>query len=115
MIHFKPVIDENTPSEAVFEAVENDAVGGKCHLILKDNKAIVDEISFDKDKPYLVEGLLKSAYNYAALKNYYMGYCECPDIAVFLRHMNFNFDNGVYFNDIPSILQGNCCKCKDNI
>lgn len=110
MIFFKPCYNDESSKEIIFEAIENESVSGKCRLIFKKNKAVVDFLSYQQDKPYLVEGLLKSAFNYAALKNYYMGYCECDNITHFLEKMNFIKADGVYYNDIPSILQGNCCK-----
>lgn len=110
MIFFKPCYNDENKNEIIFEAIENEIVSGKCRLIFDENKAVVDFLSYSEDKPYLVEGLLKSAFNYAALKNYYMGYCVCDNIIPFLEKMNFIKADGVYYNDIPSILQGNCCK-----
>ena len=88
---------------------------GKCQLEINGAKAFVISIDYDTDKPYIVEGLIRSAFNYAAMKNCYMGYCKCGNITAFLDKMCFEKENGIYFNDIPTILQGNCCKCKDNI
>lgn len=115
MILFRPVETPENPSFIEFEAIENDSKCGMCRLEIEGNKAVVYELSYDADKPYLVEGLIRSAFNFAALKSCYMGYCRCENIEPFLDRMNFLKENGIYFNDIPSILQGNCCKCKDNI
>lgn len=115
MIFFKPVTDKDNPSEIIFEAIENDSVGGRCSLSLDGSKAIINQLEFDADKPYLIEGLIKSAFNFAANKNCYMGYCKCENVSNFIDKMNFSKSEDGYFNDIPSILQGNCCKCKVNI
>lgn len=115
MIFFRPVVSDENSDKIIFEAIENDLICGSCHMTLAENKAVVDSLCFDADKPYLVEGLLKSAFNYAAGKNIYMGYCTCQNITAFLDRMNFMKDNGTYYNDIPSVLQGNCCKKHDNI
>ncbi len=109
MIFFKPVSEKDSP-EVIFEALENGNCEGKCHLVIENDKATVDFLTYNTEKPYLVEGLLKSAYNYAVYKNCYMGYCKCENISSFLDKMNFQKDNSIYFNDIPTILQGNCCK-----
>ena len=108
MIFFRPTV--KSEDEILFEAIENDDICGKCILNIDSSKAIVSEFSFDESKPYLVEGLIRSAFNFAGLKNCYMGYCRCDNISVFLDRMNFIKENDLYFNDIPTILQGNCCE-----
>ena len=110
MIFFKNNLNPENPQEVFFEAVEDDLLLGKCTLFLEKSKATVKSISYDINKPYIAEGLIKSAFNYAALKNCYMGYCECENIDGFLDRLNLEKQDGIYFNDIPTILQGNCCK-----
>lgn len=108
MIFFKP---ESTNEHCVrFTAFENDLNCGYCLMKTESDFAEVYEISYNEDKPYLVEGLLRSAFNYASLKGVYMGKCSCKNIGVFLEKMNFEKSDGVYYNDIPSILIGSCCK-----
>lgn len=108
MIFFKnTLIDDKT---VAFEALEGEKSIGKCTLKLSDNTADVTELSYDEAAPYAVEGLLRSAYNYAGLKNYYMAKCTAKNIDSFLNRMNFNKENGEYVSDIPSILMGSCCK-----
>ena len=110
MIFFKSVVDSKTGSTIYFEAIENDELCGKCKLVINGNRADVSEIKCDNISQYIVEGLIKSAFNYACLKNCYMGYCQSDDFSFLLDRMNFIKADGVYYNDIPSILQGNCCK-----
>lgn len=110
MIFFKNESNPDCPNEIFFEAYEDDSLCGNCKLTLSDGKAIIKTIAFDNGKPYIGEGLVKSAFNFAALKNYYMGYCECENTNGFLDNMNFEKKDDVYYNDIPTILQGNCCK-----
>ncbi len=110
MIFFKPTASSDNNNVVEFEAIENDIVSGKCLLLINGDKAEVSQMNCDSDKLYLVEGLVKSAFNYAALKKCYMGYCKSGKYSLILDGMNFEKHNGVYFNDIPSILSGNCCK-----
>ena len=108
MIFFK---NETLTDKVVkFTALEDETYRGYCLMKTNDNTADVYELEFDADKPYLVEGLLRTAYNFASLKNIYMGKCTCANIDEFLEKMNFEKTNGVYINDIPSILMGSCCK-----
>ncbi len=93
-----------------FEATENEEVFGSCLLDLNGKYATVSEMVYPQDKPYLAEGLLKSAYNYAAAKNFYMGVCKCDNITSLLTRLGFTESDNGYILDIPSILMGSCCK-----
>lgn len=108
MIFFKP--EKLNEKVTKFIALENDISEGFCLLKTEDDFADVYELEYNKDKPYLVEGLLRSAYNYASLKNIYMGKCSCKNIDDFLGKMNFEKVNDEFINDIPAILTGSCCK-----
>ena len=110
MIFFKPTVTSEREGIIKFEAIENDASFGKCTLHINGDKAEITDIDCDGERLYLVEGLIKSAFNYAALKNCYMGYCSDDKYAHILDSMNFTERDGIYFNDIPAILSGNCCK-----
>ena len=110
MIFFKPTVNTKKENVILFEAIENDAVFGKCTLEINGDKAEITALDCDSERLYLVEGLIKSAFNYAALKSCYMGYCSDVKYAHILDRMSFNKLDGVYCNDIPSILTGNCCK-----
>lgn len=110
MIYFKPVYLDDSQLKIKFEAIENDCLSGSCFLTIDGSKAIIESVDCSEHKPYIIDGLIKSAFNYATIKNCYMGYCKCGNIAAFLDRMNFEKKDGVYFNDIPTILQGNCCK-----
>ncbi len=108
MIFFKnTAIDETT---VAFEAQENDKSIGSCTLKLEGSIADVTDLSYDESCPYIVEGLLRAAYNYAGLKNYYMAKCTAKNIDEFLDKMNFTKTAAEYTGDIPSILMGSCCK-----
>lgn len=99
-------------SEALikFEAVENDLVYGSCLLDLSEKNAVVTDIVFREDKPYLAEGIIKAAFNFAALKNFYMGECKSENISSLLEKLGFVKSENTYVLDIPSILTGSCCK-----
>ncbi len=113
MIFFKNTVNEKDKDIVLFEAVENDSVIGTCLLSLKNEYADVFKLDYEEKTPYVVEGLLRSAFNYASLRNFYMGKCTASDIDLFLKRMNFEFKNNEYINDIPSILMGSC-SCTQN-
>lgn len=108
MLFFKPEI--LTEDITKFTAFEDDINSGYCLLKTENNLAEVYELNYSEDKPYLVEGLLRSAFNFASLRNIYMGKCSCENITEFLDRMNFEKNGSEYINDIPSILMGSCCK-----
>ncbi len=108
MIIFKP--KNLTESTVKFTACEDDVNFGYCLMKTDENFAEVYELDYNKDKPYIVEGLLRSSFNYASLRNIYMGKCSCVNITEFLDKMNFEKHGECYINDIPSILMGSCCK-----
>ncbi len=108
MIFFKPEI--LTDQTTKFTAYEDGINYGSCLLNISKMEAEVYELEYQSDKPYLVEGLLRSAYNFASLKNIYIGKCTCKNITSFLDKMNFEKTDEGYVNDIPSILMGSCCK-----
>ena len=108
MIFFK---HENITDTLIkFTATENDNAFGSCLLDLSDKNAVVSDIEFASDKPYLAEGLLKSAFNFAASKNFYMGVCKSENIIPLLKRLGFAEGSDGYILDIPSILMGSCCK-----
>lgn len=108
MVFFKSTANDN--GTVLFEALENEFSIGECNLDLSGRNAEVDRITFDSDKPYIAEGLLKAAYNYAATKNFYMGVCKCEKIYSLLIRLGFEKTENGYISDIPSILMGSCCK-----
>lgn len=108
MIFFKHT--DCLEGKVIFEALENGHCLGKCTLIIKDSIADVTELTYDEGFSYAAEGLLRSAYNYAALKNYYLAKCSAKNIDSVLDKMNFKKENGEYISDIPTILMGSCCK-----
>ncbi len=111
MIFFKNTVSSHSENTIYFEAFEGEEAIGKCTLILEDKYANVSDLSFECAASYAAEGLLKSAYNYACLKNYYMGKCTVEGIDSLLERLGFYKKDGVYENDIPSILMGSCGSC----
>ena len=111
MIFFKNTVCESDDRVIIFEAVDSDVILGSCTLVLDKKIAEVTKLEFDKDFMFIAEGLLKSAFNYAAIKNYYMAKCSVRGIDTFLERMNFQKNDEEYTNDIPTILMGSCKHC----
>lgn len=93
-----------------FDATENEEIFGSCVLDLNGKNAVVIEVHYAQDKPFIAEVLLKAAFNFAASKNYYMGECQCENISSLLTRLGFIKTDKYYSLDIPSILMGSCCK-----
>ncbi len=111
MIFFKNTVSPHSESTIYFEAFEDDVSMGKCTLILEEKYALVSDIAYNSGTIHIAEGLIKSAFNYACLKNYYIGRCTSKGVDSLLEKMGFYKKDGVYENDIPSILIGSCGSC----
>ena len=111
MIFFKSTAKQEDSRVIYFEAIDGDKVLGSCTLVLGEKYAEVTNLSFEQNAMFIAEGLLKSAYNYAALKNYYMAKCSVNGIDTLLKKLNFQLKYGEYVNDIPSVLMGSCGSC----
>ncbi len=114
MIFFKHDYSDTTESVVDFNALDGETNLGKCTLVMDGMYAEVTDLSFDRSNPFVVEGLLKAAFNLAANQNCYIGRCRISEISVFLDRMNFICTDGMYENDIPSILMGSCNSCRNN-
>lgn len=113
MLYFKNTVSEQDNRIVYFEALSDDVSVGSCTLVLGEKYAEVTELDFDNKSIFIAEGLLKSAYNYAALKNYYMAKCSVSNIDSLLVRIGFELTDGEYMNDIPTILMGSCNSCSN--
>ncbi len=111
MIFFKNSVLDIGGKVIEFQALDGDKILGECTLILGEKFADVTKLSFKADAIFAGEGLLKSAYNYAALKNYYMAKCSVSGIDSLLLRLGFENNGGEYISDIPTILTGSCSGC----
>lgn len=110
MIFFKPTAVNSSSCTAVFEALEGADKLGECRLLLNGSYADVYFLSYSQKTPEIGEGLLRSAYNYAANHSAYIGTLSAKEPESASKLLNFEYSNGVYFNDIPSLLSGTCKK-----
>ena len=113
MIFFRNTVCDADDRVIYFEAVENDVVSGNCTLVLRDRYAEVTKLEFDGKTTFIAEGLLKSAYNYAALRNFYMAKCNITSLNALLLRLGFQLKDGEYTSDIPTILMGSCKNCSN--
>ena len=111
MIFFKSTVTEEDSRVIYFDAIDGEEALGSCTLVLGEKYAEVTELDFDQVSMFIAEGLLKSAYNYAALKNFYMAKCSVKGIEPLLKKLNFQLKDEEYINDIPSVLMGSCGSC----
>ena len=102
--------EETEDKTILFKALEETEEYGRCTLDLSGETAVLNSLSYDPDKHYIAEGLVKTAFNYAARKNFYMGECSCENISDLLLRLGFQKKGNIYISDIPSILMGSCCK-----
>lgn len=111
MIFFKNTAIDSDGKIIEFEALDGTCILGSCTLVLGEKFADVIKLTNEASAPFAAEGLLKSAYNYAALRNYYMCKCSVKDIDKLLVRLGFELKDSEYICDIPTILTGSCSCC----
>ena len=111
MIFFKNTVCETDNRVIYFEAIDNNENVGSCTLVLEDKFAEVTKLDFDGKSMFVAEGLLKSAFNYAALKSYYMAKCNINALNALLLRLGFQLKDSEYISAIPTILMGSCSNC----
>ena len=104
MIFFKSTAKQEDSRVIYFEAIDGDKVLGSCTLVLGEKYAEVTNLSFEQNAMFIAEGLLKSAYNYAALKNYYMAKCSVNGIDTLLKKLNFQLFKYLLHNNVFFLL-----------
>ncbi len=114
MIFFEHSYIDKDNKVAEFSALENNKISGSCTLVLTDKYAEITKLDYAENCAYIVEGLLKAAFNLAGLRGYYMGRCSVDNIEFCLKRLNFTKTENGYENDIPSILMGSCAGCQNN-
>ena len=124
MIFYKPItdiekikelysyisFDENLLYGAYIGIDEDSSIVGNCLVKIDKYNCYVLSVECDYSDKLLVEGFLRSGLNYCANRNAYMCHCEIEEINDVLKHLGFEFKNGVYSGDIPTLLKGSCCK-----
>lgn len=120
MIEFKP-----SESEKIFELLGKDHINdnyiaytafeggeevGNCVCFYEDTFVKIIFLDFSDSKPYIGEGLIKSALNFAAGKGAYIAVCSADVKGNHPLPFGFNFTNGEYTGEIPEILMGKCHK-----
>lgn len=124
MIFYKPItdiekikeiysdisFDENLLYGAYIGIDEKSSVVGNCLVKIDKYNCYVLSVECDYSDKLLVEGFLRSGLNYCANRNAYMCHCEIEEISDVLKHLGFEYKNGVYSGDIPTLLKGSCCK-----
>ncbi len=113
MIFFKPTKISTDSCTALFEAFQGADKFGECKLLISGNVGDVYALDYDSTQPEIGEGLLKSAYNYAANHGAYIGTLSAKDDGKAHTYLNFDVKDGLLCNDIPSLLAGHCGCGKD--
>lgn len=124
MIFYKPISDINKIKELFcanlfdekyvygsYIGLDEDGTNvGKCLVKIDGYNCYFLSIECDLSDKLLVEGFLRSGLNYCANRNAYMCHCSIDEISDVLTHLGFEYINGIYSGDIPTLLKGSCCK-----
>ncbi|MEE1065516.1 MAG: hypothetical protein UH249_05230 [Acutalibacteraceae bacterium] len=95
-----------------FDLSDNGRECGKCAFRLKGYSMEIVYVDAYDDDPETIEGLIRSALNYGGNRSVYLAdYLAESGVAV-AQTLGFEKTNGVLSGDIPTLLQGSCCKGK---
>ena len=113
MIFFKPEflqdMSENG-NDAVIVAFDGDKRIGDCRITVDGYKCILSGLNVNSDDVLTVEGLIRSALNYAANRGAYIAESECISFKNTFEYLGFKSVDGKYSGEIPELLKGSCCK-----
>lgn len=124
MIYYKPITDKQKLRELFPEKIinekdicgayigfdENNNEVGTCFINTDGYNCYLSDLFCDLSDKLLVEGFVRAALNFGANRNAYMAYCKQENIRDVLLMLGFEKNGDVYGGDIPTLLQGSCCK-----
>ncbi len=120
MIEFKPYVNKKiseylnknniTGTPVAYTAFEGGEETGCCLCSIDKTVVRIILLQFSDTKPYIGEGLIKSALNFAAGKGAYMAVCSQDVKENHTLPYGFSLSNGEYTGEIPEILMGKCHK-----
>ncbi|MCH5190849.1 MAG: hypothetical protein J1F23_01650 [Oscillospiraceae bacterium] len=124
MIYYKPITDKQQLRKRFPQKPINDSdvcgayIGfddsgnnvGSCYINTDGYKCYLSDVSCDLSDKLLVEGFVRAALNFGANRNAYMAYCNQENISDVLLMLGFEKNGDLYGGDIPTLLQGSCCK-----
>lgn len=120
MIEFKPSVNEEllkrldldgkSDDTVCYTAYEGGSEKGYCVCRIENTSASIIFLEFSDETPYVGEGLIKSALNYAAGKGAYMAVCGEKVKKNHVLPYGFNLTDNGYTGEIPEILMGKCLK-----
>lgn len=120
MIEFKPCASEKIYellgrtdiAEGIigYTAIEGRKETGYCVCNIEDTVVRIIMLQFSDDAPYIGEGLIKSALNFAAAKEAYIAVCSNEVKKNHVLPFGFAPSKDGYTGEIPEILMGKCHK-----
>lgn len=109
MLYFKPVKDNEKEAARIF-AIDGENELGSCYVCVDAYKCFVSEIAPKENDSLLIEGLIRSALNFAANRGAYIAECSQAEFKSVLELLGFENKDGIYKGEIPELLKGQCCK-----
>ncbi|MBR0541419.1 MAG: hypothetical protein IJK26_04345 [Clostridia bacterium] len=124
MLYFKPVTDideikavykdkQLSADSARIIAIDGDEEKGSCYISVDAQKCFLSDIVSEENDDLLVEGLIRSALNFAANRGAYIAVCRECEFKSVLEFLGFENTDGIYQGEIPELLKGSCCKKTD--
>ena len=110
MIIFEPSEQSIAKDTVRFTAKDGTSTIGFCDLSLQNGFADIVAVQLQTNDLSIGEGLLRAAFHFAANRGYYMGRFLTADCNSVRSLLPFELKDGVWCNDIPTLLSGTCGK-----
>ena len=104
--------DESLCGYIGYDLSDNGKECGKCAFRLNGYSMEIVSVEVYDNDPETVEGLIRSALNFGGNRNVYMAEYKAVKGLNVAKTLGFELSGEVYRGDIPSLLQGSCCKGK---
>lgn len=104
--------DESLCGYIGYDLSDNGKECGKCVFRLNGYSMEIVSVEVYDNDPETVEGLIRSALNFGGNRNVYMAEYKAVKGFDVAKTLGFELSGEVYIGDIPSLLQGSCCKGK---
>ena len=95
---------------ARISALDGDSEIGSCFVAVNGYKCCLSDICVNEPDDLLVEGLIRSALNFAANRGAYIAECSDFNYLNVLKTLGFEKSDSGYSGEIPELLKGSCCK-----
>lgn len=107
---FPDILFEKDKIYGAYTSISESGDAVKCLIEINGRFCEIKNIKTDLKDKLLTEGLMRASLNYAGNRGAYIAKCKDENISDVLILLGFSKSGDFYEGDIPTLLQGSCCK-----